>query len=101
MLSDPIVMFADLPDDMLRAAILAGVRRLLDDTPSAPAAAPPASSAPLRSRRGRPTAMSAEMIETARRMHASGQYSATEIADALRVSRATVYRHRPAANIET
>jgi DNA invertase Pin-like site-specific DNA recombinase len=41
------------------------------------------------------------MIETARQMHASGQYSATEIAEALRVSRATVYRHLPAANIET
>jgi DNA invertase Pin-like site-specific DNA recombinase len=45
--------------------------------------------------------MSPEMIETARRMHASGQYSATEIADALQVSRATVYRHLPVANIET
>src|SRR5215813_7798071 len=76
MLSDPIVMFADLPAQMLRAEVLAGVRRLLDETPSAPAAAPPARSAPPRSRRGRPAAMSPEMIETARRMHASGQYSA-------------------------
>jgi AcrR family transcriptional regulator len=101
MLSDPIVMFADLPAEMLRATVLAGVRRLLDDTPPAPAAAPPARSAPPRSRRGRPAAMSPEMIETARRMHASGQYSATEIADALQVSRATVYRHLPVANIET
>jgi len=101
MLSDPIVMFADLPDEMLRAAVLAGVRRLLDETPPASSAAPPARSASPRSRRGRPAAMSAEMIETARRMHASGQYSAAEIADALSVSRATVYRHLPTANIET
>ena len=42
--------------------------------------------------------MSAEMIETARRMHASGQYSAAEIADAFSVSRATVYRHLPTAS---
>jgi AcrR family transcriptional regulator len=96
MLSDPIVMFADMPDEMLRATVLAGVRRLLDETPPTPAAAQPARSAAPRSRRGRPAAMSPEMIETARRMHASGQYSATEIADALQVSRATVYRYLPA-----
>jgi AcrR family transcriptional regulator len=94
MLSDPIVMFADLPSETLRAAVLAGVRRLLDETP-ARGVAPPARSGSSRSRRGRPAAMSQAMIETAQRMQASGQYSAAEIADALSVSRATVYRHLP------
>ncbi|MEU9509680.1 helix-turn-helix domain-containing protein, partial [Micromonospora sp. NPDC048170] len=46
-----------------------------------------------RRRPGRPRAMGPEQIETARRMHAEGGHSADEIAAALGVSRATVYRH--------
>ncbi|MEV5768522.1 helix-turn-helix domain-containing protein, partial [Micromonospora sp. NPDC052213] len=46
-----------------------------------------------RRRPGRPRAMSAEQVEAARRMHAAGSHSADEIAAALGVSRATVYRH--------
>ncbi|MBT2232491.1 TetR family transcriptional regulator [Nonomuraea sp. NEAU-A123] len=150
MLSDPVVMFADLPADLIRPAVLAGVERLLGETvpgrvtgsatdlhvgsPSdlqAGSAAelqvgPPAggqegrsvevsltssaesfagastessagrSSAPARPpgrRRGRPGAMSPDMIETARRMHATGEHTAADISRALGVSRATVYRH--------
>lgn len=37
--------------------------------------------------------MSPEQVEAARRMHAGGDHSADEIAAALGVSRATVYRH--------
>ncbi|MGW4642490.1 TetR family transcriptional regulator [Sphaerisporangium sp. NPDC004334] len=167
MLSDPIVLFADAPAGALRAAVLRGVRLLLDAAPdlsagrtegSAPdglaraaaevrlpdgpgrpedggAADAPAlvgrgasgGSAPLgggasdglalpaesgvgqagndagaaaatsgvaRGRRGRPGVMSPAMAETARRMHAAGS-TAGEIAAALGVSRATVYRHLP------
>jgi AcrR family transcriptional regulator len=91
MLSDPIILFADAPVEALRAAVLQGVRTLLD---AAPAPAPSASSGAARGRRGRPGAMSPAMAETARRMHAAGS-PAAEIAAALGVSRATVYRHLP------
>ncbi|MBC6457001.1 TetR family transcriptional regulator [Actinomadura sp. HBU206391] len=95
MLSDPVVIFADLPTEMLRPAVLAGVERLLDETPPPRAAGPTRGAAvPRTRRRGRPGAMDPDMIETARRMHASGE-SATDIARALGVSRATVYRHLP------
>ncbi|MFD1541244.1 TetR family transcriptional regulator [Nonomuraea guangzhouensis] len=190
MLSDPVVMFADLPADLIRPAVLAGVERLLGETapgrvtgsatdlhvgspsglqvgvvsglqaepasglqvgrvsdlqaglasdlqmgsaaefqvglpaegqvgapeersvaspakPSAMASAERSagasdgvssgpSPAPARSpgrRRGRPGAMSPDMIETARRMYATGEHSAADISRALGVSRATVYRH--------
>nr|MDT0657024.1 TetR family transcriptional regulator [Micromonospora sp. DSM 115978] len=36
MLSDPVVMIADIPDDVLRADMLDGVRRLLPDLPTGP-----------------------------------------------------------------
>ncbi|MFG1703790.1 TetR family transcriptional regulator [Nonomuraea sp. M3C6] len=86
MLSDPVVMFADLPTEMLRPAVLAGVERLLEDRPAPP---------PAPRRRGRPGAMTPEAVETARRMHASGEHTAAEIARTLGVSRATLYRHLP------
>ncbi|MFC4530622.1 TetR family transcriptional regulator [Sphaerisporangium dianthi] len=125
MLSDPVILFADAPAGDLRAAVLRGVHRLLDDAPDddAPppardavagqeatagtdgeagrtgeggAASAGAASAPAagraRGRRGRPGVMSPAMARTARRMHAAGS-TATEIAAALGVSRATVYRH--------
>ncbi|MEV4662755.1 TetR family transcriptional regulator [Micromonospora echinofusca] len=134
MCSDPIVFFADVPDAVLRADMLDGVRRLLGDpgpadgtgtsggtgTPTAgdgagtaadggagaPASgggtAAPASGGAARGRRrpGRPRAMGPEQVETARRMHAEGSHSAGEIAAALGVSRATLYRHLDPAGAE-
>ncbi|MGW6687214.1 TetR family transcriptional regulator [Streptomyces sp. NPDC054961] len=91
MLSDPVVLFADAPVPVLRAAVLDGVRRLLDGgAESAPGSSWPASGG----RRGRPAAMSPAMVEAARRMHAAGS-GATAIAARLGVSRATVYRNLP------
>ncbi|MFC4591622.1 TetR family transcriptional regulator [Sphaerisporangium corydalis] len=46
-------------------------------------------------RAGRPGAMTPEMIGAARRMHASGAHTMAEIAAAVGVSRATLYRHLP------
>ncbi|WP_248959141.1 TetR family transcriptional regulator [Sphaerisporangium perillae] len=107
MLSDPVVLFADAPVEALRAAVLRGVHRLLGDAgprsrtatgpdtePAEPTepAAPAARVRPGRGRRGRPGVMSPSMADTARRMYAAGS-TATEIAAALGVSRATVYRH--------
>jgi len=107
MLSDPVVMFADLPAELVRPAVLAGVERLLGETAPGCATEFPSdlqagSAAELRvgspagvRRRGRPGAMSPDMIETARRMHATGEHTAADISRALGVSRATVYRHLP------
>ncbi|SCL26166.1 TetR family transcriptional regulator [Micromonospora inyonensis] len=86
MCSDPVVFFLDVPPDVLRADMLDGAHRLLDG--------PPAPEVPTGPRRpGRPRAMSSGQIATARRMHAAGRHSVEEIAAALGVSRATVYRH--------
>ncbi|MGA4728011.1 TetR family transcriptional regulator [Micromonospora taraxaci] len=109
--SDPIVFFVDVSDEVLRADMLDGVRRLLtpaaadaaDPPGAADAADPPgaanaagpsgASTADRRRRPGRPRALGREQVETARRMHAAGTHSVDAIAAALGVSRATVYRH--------
>ncbi|WP_062987248.1 TetR family transcriptional regulator [Nocardia anaemiae] len=94
-LSDPVVIFADRPADELREAILDGTRRLLGDSAAhsdpvpLPAAAVPTTSP---NRRGRPGAMTSEMIESARRMRDSGR-PIEEIAAEFDVSRATLYRH--------
>ncbi|MEW9530454.1 TetR family transcriptional regulator [Microbispora sp. NPDC049125] len=130
MLADPVVLFADVPDARLRAAVLGGVRRFLassgpgpddgpDDGPDGPDgpdgsdgsdgvanAATTGGAASTdgpagtggsvvrakRARRGRPGVMDAAMAETARRMYDEGS-GVAEIASALGVSRATVYRH--------
>lgn len=84
MLSDPVVLFADAPPPELRAAILDGVDRLFGAAPAAKA----------RGRRGRPPAMSPETLEAARRLHEAGR-APSDIATALGVSRATIYRHLP------
>lgn len=83
MLSDPVVLFADVAVPELRAAILDGVDRLFGT--SAPPGRP-------RAGRGRPTVMSPEAIEAARRLYDSG-HSPADIAAELGVSRATIYRH--------
>ncbi|MEU8519917.1 TetR family transcriptional regulator [Streptomyces sp. NBC_01216] len=112
MLSDPVVLFADAPAELLRAEILSGVRRLLgvpegpgawrcpEAAPGPGTAGPSApggtASAPARSaghrRRGRPAVMDDEAVARARRWYAAGA-TAAEIAAELGVSRATVYRH--------
>ncbi|MEV5833426.1 TetR family transcriptional regulator [Nocardia sp. NPDC052112] len=94
-LSDPIVIFADHPAEELRAAIVDGTRRLLGApaTRGAPAHTAaveiPTTRPP---RRGRPGAMTSEMIESARRMRDSGR-PIDEIAAEFDVSRATLYRN--------
>jgi hypothetical protein len=84
MLGDPVVLFADAPEDALRAEILAGVRALLGDRP------PPR---PARRRRpGRPAALEGEAKLRAQQMLDEGQ-SIDAVASAVGVSRATLYRH--------
>jgi AcrR family transcriptional regulator len=104
MLGDPVVLFADAPTAALRDTVLRGVRRLLDDSASSDGAADAGGGAEpsgpvtdravrrTRSRRGRPSVMSSAMAETAQRMYDDG-HTAGEIAAALGVSRATIYRH--------
>ncbi|MFI6255720.1 TetR family transcriptional regulator [Micromonospora zamorensis] len=118
--SDPIVFFTDVSDEVLRADMLDGVRRLLtapttdaagppeadpagpDAGPTRPPslalasradAAPGGGAAARRRRPGRPPALGREQVEAARRMHAAGTHSVDAIAATLGVSRATVYRH--------
>lgn len=94
-LSDPVVIFADQPEAEVRAAILEGAQRLLGS---------PARRGGLRAEavkeashrrpsRGRPGAMTSAMVESARHMRDTGDYTVDEIAAELGVSRATVYRH--------
>lgn len=82
MLADPVILLGDAPADALRAEVLAGVCRLL------------AEPAPARRRgSGRPPAMSPDGLRTARELHAAGTHTMDEIAAAVGVSRATLYRH--------
>ncbi|WP_433650594.1 TetR family transcriptional regulator [Micromonospora zamorensis] len=110
--SDPVVFFTDVSDEVLRADMLDGVRRLLT-APTTDAAGPPEAdpagvalahgsrpdavpgggAAARRRRPGRPPALGREQVEAARRMHAAGTHSVDAIAATLGVSRATVYRH--------
>ncbi|MER7889748.1 TetR family transcriptional regulator [Micromonospora sp. NPDC094482] len=97
--SDPVVFFNDVPDEVLRADMLDGVRRLLTE-PGATAgvgavdAGVGADAGPAARRRpGRPRALGREQVEAARRMHTAGTHSVDAIAATLGVSRATVYRH--------
>src|SRR5262249_24068803 len=83
MLGDPVVLFADAPVEQLRAEILVGVRRLLGESDRG--------AAPRRRNRGRPRALDAEALERARRMASDG-HPIDDVAAALGVSRATLYR---------
>lgn len=94
MLTDPVVLFADAPTHALRAHVLAGIRKFLaGDAPSTESIGTPElpEPGPEPTRRGRPRAMDAATIGKARRMHEEGKAPAV-IADALGVSRATLYR---------
>jgi AcrR family transcriptional regulator len=42
---------------------------------------------------GRPSVLTGHKLEVAREMYASGQYTVAAIAEALGVSRASIYRH--------
>jgi AcrR family transcriptional regulator len=85
MLGDPVILLADTPTEALRTEILAGVRRLLADPPPTERAA--------RRKAGRPSALSADQVDKAVRLHADGTHTIDEIAAAVGVSRATLYRH--------
>ncbi len=71
--------------------------RRTDSSATSPEPTEPATKGKIRSRRGRPPAMSPATIEAARRLHAAGRAPA-DIAAALGVSRATIYRHLTAAD---
>ncbi len=82
MVSDPVVLYADEPTDVLREVVLEGVRGLLGILPQHEE--PP-------NRRGRRTVMSPALAKKAHRLHAAGE-SPDAISSALGVSRATIYR---------
>ncbi|MFG2063570.1 TetR family transcriptional regulator [Micromonospora sp. NPDC048871] len=98
MCSDPVVFLMEVPEAVLRADMLDGVRRLLADPPTTedtdtdPDSAVGAGRGGRR-RPGRPRSMGPEQVLTARRMYAAGTHSIDEIAAACGVSRATLYRH--------
>ncbi|MFE3255617.1 helix-turn-helix domain-containing protein [Nocardia sp. NPDC059229] len=99
-LSDPVVIFADHSEAELRAAILDGAQRLLGSPrpqPTGTRGHRPAETPRRRPSCGRPGAMTSVMVEFARRMRDSGNYTVDEIASELGVSRATVYRYLSAA----
>lgn len=81
-LSDPVVLFAEESPVELRAEVLAGLDLLYPAEPNAGAV-----------QRGRPAVLDEESVAVARRMSRVERRSATEIAAALGVSRATVYRY--------
>lgn len=86
MLTDPVLHLGEEPVEPLRAAILAGVRRLGGARP------PRAPDGSARSR-GRPKAMTEQQLAEARRLRAQGERSVATIAEALGVSRSTLYRY--------
>ncbi|HEX3779332.1 MAG TPA: TetR family transcriptional regulator [Pseudonocardiaceae bacterium] len=93
-LSDPVMILADLPTETLREEVLRGARRLFSepDRPDVPIRSSN-SSRPNGRPSGRPSRLSAEALDTARRMYEQGQHTGEEIAAAIGVSRATLYRH--------
>ena len=88
-LGDPVVLFRDAPMAKLRRLILDGARALL--SADQPASDSPTMRPPRRA--GRPAALTASDTARLRQLHATGQYSAQQLADEFGVSRATLYRH--------
>ena len=95
MLSDPVMILADLPADTLRHEVLRGVRRLFAEPESELESEPESGPepAPARRRTGRPSLLSPEQLDLARRLREQGEHTGDEIAAAVGVSRATLYRH--------
>jgi len=85
MIGDPIILFADEPEAIIRREVLRGVEALFGERGTPPAKA-------TRRGRGRPHAAGASAIERARRMYDEGA-AIEEIAEKIGVSRATVYRY--------
>ncbi|HEX4223863.1 MAG TPA: TetR family transcriptional regulator [Pseudonocardiaceae bacterium] len=85
MLSDPVMILPELPTETLRHEVLQGVRRLFTE-PGSGLVQP-------RRRAGRPSRLSAEQLALARSLHEQGDHTGEEIAAAIGVSRATLYRH--------
>lgn len=83
-ITDPIALIPQVPTDVLREHLLAGVWRLLGEPHTATGAT---------RRGGRPRTLSTEDASRIRELHASGEHSAGSIAAQLGVSRATVYRY--------
>lgn len=94
-LGDPLFIFPDAPNPVLRAIVLDGARALLRDQPYRPASPGRRHlpGGPTTARPGRPRALDAERLAVARHMYASGAHRVDEIAAAVGVSRATLYRH--------
>ncbi len=84
MLGDPIALFADETPERLRSAILDGVRLLMAKPETKVSQKSP-------TRRGRPSTVTPAMREEAARLRTRGKRPG-EIASALGVSRATLYR---------
>jgi AcrR family transcriptional regulator len=91
MLGDPVVLLDDVAEDELRAEVLRGVRALFHEGTPGASGAHESPRGPRR-KRGRPSAMAPAMRQRALKMANAGR-SVDEIAAALGVSRATVYRH--------
>ncbi|QIS14997.1 TetR family transcriptional regulator [Nocardia arthritidis] len=81
-LGDPVVLYAEAPLDELRAEVLAGIELLYGDGPQR-----------VSGQRGRPAALTPELVAVARRMSVDEGRSVPEIARELGVSRATLYRY--------
>lgn len=92
-LGDPLVIFPEAPNHVLREIVLDGARELLRDLPYGRATGPDRRRPPSGRRAGRPRALDAERLALARRMYATGAHTVDEIAAAVGVSRATLYRH--------
>ncbi|RJO75195.1 TetR family transcriptional regulator [Nocardia panacis] len=81
-MGDPIVLYPDAPTAELREQVLSGIESLCG-----------AASSERTVRRGRPPAMSPELVAAARRMSERDGSGVAEIARELGVSRATLYRY--------
>jgi len=94
-LTDPLVLFHDVPAERLRSLLLDGARTLLGEPPDSEPSGKPAERAGRRPRGrsgGRPAALTEEQVAEVRRLYTEDGLGAEEIAARFGVSRATVYR---------